>query len=246
MRKKILVSFVMLVLFAVNAGAQAMKMHFGGNFAIQYYKDNNVFDSSLKTPDNTYTAFQIVLKPRLYWYINEKMQFGAYFGVGYGNLVSGIANNDNGQQPATFDTESGMSSQSPSSMKDIGKSLGWCFTPFFSYRALELGRLSLWVEGSIYYGMYNKVSKGNSEPVLQAWNRKENFGILAMPVIQIDITEKLGIQFHAGVLSLGWEGEYLHYNDRNEYVSFIDAHKGDLLGFLRSLGDFGVGVVQRF
>ena len=78
--KRLLFAAIALTLFPVNAGAQAMKMKFGGNFNINIDKDVVDYKNGSTGSDVKRNTFQVVLKPKLYWYINEKMQFGSFIG----------------------------------------------------------------------------------------------------------------------------------------------------------------------
>ena len=225
--KKLLLAALALNLFSVNAGAQAMKMKFGGNFNINVDKDIIDYKYGDTATDVKRNTFQIVLKPKLYWYINEKMQFGTFVGIGYGNLITDLANCGTGQT--------------------TGNSLGWSLTPYFGYKLFNVGVLDIWVEASAYFGSYYKVNGGaTSSDASVDWNTDMFYGVQVMPVVDIALTDKLALQIHAGVLGLGWRGEKMFYDDRNETTSSIDFHKGGIMGLFQSIGDFGIGVVKRF
>ena len=234
-----------LVLFSVNVGAQAMKMKFGGNFNINVDKDVIDYKIDGKQSDVKRNTFQIVLKPKLYWYINEKMQFGTFIGIGYGNIVSDLSNGGLGQ--TTVINPDGSTTITTVPVTSNGNSLGWSFTPYYGYKLFNLGKIDIWVEASAYFGMYYKVNGGaTSSDAVVDWNQDMFYGVQVLPVVDIALTEKLALQVHAGVFALGWRGEKMFYDKYNETTSSIDFHKGGIMGLFQSIGDFGIGVVRRF
>lgn len=54
------------------------------------------------------------LKPKIYWYLNEKMQLGGRIGLAFGRLTSGTI----------YDTEK------TEQQVSINRALGWSVTPF--------------------------------------------------------------------------------------------------------------------
>lgn len=242
--KRLLFAAMALTLFSVNAGAQAMKMKFGGNFNINVDKD--IVDYKEKgITDVKSNTFQIVLKPKLYWYINEKMQFGSFIGIGYGNIITDLSSGGQGQ--TTIINPDGSTTITTVPAVCNGNSLGWTLTPYYGYKLFNLGRIDIWLEASAYFGMYYKVSgDAIKEDVVVDWDRDMTYGIQIMPVVDIALTDQLALQVHAGVLGLGWRGEKRFYADRNETISSFDLHKGGIMGLFQSIGDFGIGIVKRF
>lgn len=231
--KRLLLALVTMTVMASSAGAQKMKTNIGGNFCISTnrivadYSGNSDKDSDRNT-------FQIILKPKIYWYINEKMQFGSYIGLSYSNTkYTNPYNKD-------FSTI-----KSP--VEETGRSLGWMLSPYFSYRLLALKGINIWAEAYAYAGTYYKVNGGvGLADQMNMWDTDVIYGINVVPVIDIALTEKLALQLHAGVISLGWSGETAYYDDRTERHSSINFVKGDITGLFQSLGNFGVGIVHRF
>ena len=248
--KRVLFAVLALSLFTGNAGAQAMKMKFGGNFNVNVDKDVIDYKVGDFQSDEVRNTFQVVLKPKLYWYINEKMQFGAFFGIGYGNIISDLSNGGLGQ--TTVINPDGSWTITTVPVKSSGNSLGWSFTPYYGYKLFNLGRIDIWVEASAYFGMYYKVSgddeaKSKEDPsVIYTWNNDMFYGVQVMPVVDVALTDQLALQIHAGVFGLGWKVERISCDSYTETTSSIDFHKGGIMGLFQSIGDFGIGVVKRF
>lgn len=243
--KRVLIFLITIIIFTGNAAAQPMKMKFGGNFSINLDRDIIEYSLTNKESDIKQNAFQISFLPKFYWYINEKMQFGTFVGLGFGNTATGLVNSGTGR--TTIINPDGTITTTTQNKVDIGKSICWNLTPYFGYRLIHFEKLDIWAEASTYYGMYHKINGGGIDiDMATAWNTKIVYGIQVMPVIDFALTEKLAIQLHAGVIALGWYGEVYLYDNRSETKTSLDLHKGGLTGLLNSISDFGIGIVKRF
>lgn len=243
--KKAVFAALALTLFSVNAGAQAMKMKFGGNFNINIDKDIVDYKSGDISSDVKRNTFQVVLKPKLYWYINERMQFGTFIGVGYGNIITDLSNGGLGQ--TTVINPDGSTTITTVPVTSSGNSIGWSLTPYYGYKLFNIGIIDIWVEASAYFGMYYKVNGGATTADAHIeWNKDMFYGVQVMPVVDFALTDDLALQLHAGVFALGWRGEKMFYDDYTERTSSLDFHKGGIIGLFQSIGDFGIGVVKRF
>ena len=243
--RRVFIVIISLVLFTGNVGAQPMKMKFGGNFSINLDRDIIEYDLKDKDSDVRQNTFQMSFLPKFYWYINEKMQFGTFVGLGYGNMATGLTSSGTGK--TTTINPDGTITTTTQYQVEKGKSIGWNLTPYFGYRLLHFEKLDIWAEASAYYGMYHKINGGGSDlDMATAWNTKMVYGIQVMPVIDFALTEKLAIQLHAGIIALGWYGEVLLYDNRSETKTSLDLHKGGFTGLLNSISDFGIGIVKRF
>ncbi len=243
--KRVFIVIISLILLIGNADAQPMKMKFGGNFSINLDQDIVDYNLSGKDSEIRQNAFQMTFLPKFYWYINEKMQFGAFVGLGYGNIATGLVNSKNNK--TTIISPDGTIILPTEPEIEVGKSIGWNLTPYFGYKLLHFDKLDVWAEASAYYGMYYKINGGGSDlDAVTAWNTRIFYGVQVMPVIDFALTDKLAIQVHAGIIALGWNGEIQLHEDRKETKTSLDVHKGGFSGLLNSISDFGIGIVKRF
>ena len=166
---KKLVITILSVLFAVSMGAQT-KINFGGQFSINFDNEHTVFKSGLTTDKEN--AFMINLKPKVYWNLNDKMQLGGRIGFAFGKLTTGTI----------YDT------QKKEDQSIINRALGWSVSPFFGYRLLNWKIVSIWAEANVFFGQYYNVEDVRK---YTEWGRASEYGFQILPVINIDLTEKL-------------------------------------------------------
>ncbi len=239
--RKIILFLIGVIMCIVDIKAQAMKMQFGGNFSIAYDKNKIDYADGKKSPDIKQDMFQVVVKPKVYWYINEKMQFGASVGIGWGNLSTGLLY-DKADEKQTINPDGTITREKPV----IDKSIGWTFIPYYSYKLLQYKFVDIWLEGNLYVGEQYKINESHDFTSDYSWNQDLYYGFQILPVVDIALTEKLALQIHAGVISFGWSGEKLYYEDRTATLSSIDFHKGGITGLIDSICNFGIGMVHRF
>lgn len=225
--KKLFIVLLAAVIVVPDISAQ---MRFGGNVNINSSKQTGVNNQYGKKTDQK--SFQVVLKPKLYWYLNEKMQIGTRLGFGYGNLTEGIVYD---QDPYKDEQE-------------IGKSIGWSLAPYYAYRLLNWKIVSVWLEANAYVGQFYNVSD-QQEKILfpEMWARQTEYGFQILPVVGIDITETLTLDLHVGILSLGWAGSTSHYGDgTTSTASYLDIRKGGFDGLVQGLTSYGIGISKKF
>ena len=213
----------LLALLPLSAKAQ---FHFGGQFNINFGNENTSYSSGKTTSKEN--AYIINLKPKAYWNIGEKMQVGGRVGFAFGNMTTGII----------FDTEKAEITSI------VDKAIGWSVSPFFGYRLLNWGKVTVWGEANAFIGQYyntNKPSKGSTE-----WGKATEYGFQILPVINIDLNDKLALQLHLGFISLGWYGTREDYQDKVVTTSTWDLHKGGFSGIMQGLADYGIGLVKKF
>lgn len=225
--KKLL--FVLLTATIVVPDISA-QMRFGGNININSSKQTGVYDQYGKKTDQK--SFQVVVKPKLYWYLNEKMQIGTRLGFGYGNIEEGIF----------FDQDPYQSEQK------IGKSIGWTIAPYYAYRLLNWKIVSVWLEANAYVGQFYNVSDQKERSLFpEMWDRQAEYGFQILPVVGIDITETLTLDLHVGILSLGWSGSTSRYGDgTTSTASYLDIRKGGFDGLVQGLASYGIGISKKF
>lgn len=220
--KKII--FTLLFVFAAfSANAQ---FNLGGQFSIKFDNEHTSFSSG-KTTDQE-RAFQIVLKPKVYWNLNEKMQVGGRVGFGFGRMTTGMV----------YD------SQKKEQTVTVNRALGWSLAPFFGYKLLDWKTVSIWAEANAFVGQYYNVENPNA--TANVWGREAEYGFQILPVINIDLKEKLALQIHLGFISLGWYGTREEYSNRVVTTSSWDIHKGGFAGLAQGLADYGIGLVKKF
>lgn len=220
--KRIIIIICLLVMGTFQANAQ---FHFGGNFTVNFAKEHTGFSSG--DTDNKELAYMINVKPKVYWNIGERMQVGSRIGFAFGRLTNGLVYDDKKEQSTI-----------------INRAVGWSVSPFYGYKVLTWRKVSVWAEANAFVGQYynvNKPQKGSTE-----WVNKLEYGFQILPVISIDLTEKIALQLHLGFISAGWYGTRSKYQDKVVTTSNWDLHKGGFSGILQGLTDYGIGLVRNF
>lgn len=216
-------STLLLVFIAVSANAQ---FHFGGQFSINFANEHTDYSSGFT--DNKEHAYLVNLKPKVYWNIGEKMHVGGRIGFAFGRLTNGVI----------------FESEKKDQTVNVNRAVGWSLSPFFGYRVLDWKIVSVWAEANAFIGQYFNVNKpkvGSSE-----WGSQMEYGFQILPVVNIDLTEKLALQLHLGFISLGWYGTRADYPDKVVTTSSWDLHKGGFAGIAQGLADYGIGLVKKF
>lgn len=214
------------ILDARQKGKTLKKFGYGGNINIniddvwQKYNEN----PHGLTPDTHSQLFMIEIKPKLGWYINEKMQVGGRIGFAFGNLEMGWDDKDN---PL------------------VGKAVGWSVTPYYSYRLIQWKRLGIWAEAHAGFGQYYN-TEANKKDEKKKWGKKSEYGVQVLPLVDVYLAEGFSLQFHFGIISLGWSGSTEHFADRTEITSSWDLRKGGIDGLFRAFSNFGIGLARRF
>lgn len=217
---------IFIVLFAFAAFSANAQFHFGGQFNINFANEHTDYASG--KVDNKEHAYMINLKPKVYWNLGEKMQVGGRVGFAFGRLTTGIINEAEKKEQANV----------------VNRAVGWSVSPFFGYKVLNWKIVSIWAEANAFVGQTYNVNKpviGSSE-----WSNQLEYGFQILPVINIDLTEKLALQLHLGFISLGWYGTRSDYPDKIVTTSSWDIHKGGFYGILQGLSDYGIGLVKKF
>lgn len=223
---KKLILTILLVLTALSANAQ---FHFGGQFNINFSNEHT--DYFTGTAYNKEHAFIVSVKPKIYWNIKEKMQVGGRVGVAFGRLTNGVI----------YESEKKEQEQPED---DVNRALGWSISPFFGYRLIDWKKVSIWAEANVFVGQYYNVDKEGSST--SSWTNQLEYGFQILPVVNIDVTEKLALQLHLGFISLGWYGTRASYPKKTVTTSTWDLHKGGFVGILQGLSDYGIGLVKKF
>ncbi len=212
-------------LFAVIAFTANAQFHFGGQFSINFANEHT--DYSNGATDDKEHAYMINLKPKVYWNLGERMQVGGRIGFAFGRLTTGVI----------YESEK-------EEREIVNRAIGWSLSPFYGYKVLNWKIVSIWAEANAFVGQYFNVNKpvtGSSE-----WGTQLEYGFQILPVVNIDVTEKLALQLHLGFISLGWYGTRSDYPDRVVTTSTWDLHKGGFSGILQGLSDYGIGLVKKF
>lgn len=219
---------LLFVLFAYTANAQ---FHFGGSFSINFGNEHTAFSSGA-TNDKEF-AYIISLMPKMYWNLGDKMQVGGRIGFAFGRIASGTVygTDKTGLEGAKDDYNS------------VNRAIGWSLSPFFGYRLLNWKKVSVWAEANAFVGQYYNTDRKSSST---EWGRQTEYGFQILPVVNIDLTEKLALQLHIGFISLGWYGTRSDYMDRVVTTSTWDLHKGGFSGIAQGLADYGIGLVKKF
>lgn len=222
--KRIIIITCLFVLGAFQANAQ---FHFGGDFNVRFVKQHTDFTQQTNVDDKE-LAFMVNLKPKVYWNIGDKMQVGSRIGFAFGRLTNGTIYDEKKPEQPNF----------------VNRAIGWSLTPFFGYRLFSWKFLSAWAEGNAFIGQYYNMKKPGKDS--QEWQNQLEYGFQIIPVVNFDLTEKLALQVHLGILSLGWYGTRSKYNDKVVTTTDWDFHKGGFSGILQGLTDYGVGLVRKF
>ena len=217
--------FLILLLAFITLSANA-QFHFGGSFSINFANEHIDWDSG--ATDNKEHAYMVNLKPKVYWNIGEKMQVGGRIGFAFGRLTNGLI----------------YESEKKDETVNVNRAIGWSLSPFFGYKLLNWRILSVWAEANAFVGQYYNVNKphiGSNE-----WGSQMEYGFQILPVVNIDLTEKLALQLHLGFISLGWYGTRADYPNKVITTSTWDLHKGGFAGLAQGLADYGIGLVKKF
>lgn len=217
------VSALSFALIFIQATSHA-QVRVGGNFDINF--NNERVKTASGGISNNENTFQIVLKPNIYWNLNDKMRVGGRIGFAYGNITMGLGGSD-------------------VQALDVEKAYGWSLAPYFSYSLFQWKIVDICLEANAYFGQYYNL--GHPLTPKDGWDNQLYFGLKIIPVIDIALTDKHALQVHVGVLSLGWDGSFSRYCDGSEvFDSYVVLAKGGLSNILRSIADFGIGVVRKF
>lgn len=217
--------FLTLLLAFITLSANA-QFHFGGSFSINFANEHTDWTSGATGYKEH--AYMVNLKPKVYWNLGEKMQVGGRIGFAFGRLNNGVI----------------YESEKKDQTIDVNRAIGWSLSPFFGYKLLNWRILSVWAEANAFIGQYYNVSKpqtGSNE-----WGSQIEYGFQILPVVNIDLTEKLALQLHLGFISLGWYGTRADYPDKVVTTSSWDLHKGGFAGLAQGLADYGIGLVKKF
>lgn len=215
---------LLLSLAAFSASAQ---FHFGGQFSINFSNEHSSFSSGITSDKEN--AYLVNLKPKIYWNIGEKMQIGGRIGFAFGRLTNGVFYESEKKEEVS---------------SSVNRAIGWSLSPFFGYKLLNWKAVSVWAEANAFVGQYYNVDKtrrGSSE-----WGNQTEYGFQILPVLNIDLNEKLALQFHLGFISLGWYGTRAEYPEKVVTTSTWDLHKGGFAGVAQGLVDYGIGLVRKF
>ena len=222
MNKKLIISLALLL----PAAAANAQFHFGGQVSINFDNERTSYNSGVV--NNKENAYIVSLKPKLYWNINDKMQVGGRIGFAFGRLTSGTIYDSEVKDPESI----------------VNRAVGWSICPFYGYKFLSWKRISVWGEANVFFGRYYNTDQ--KKATLKEWGTRSEYGFQLLPVVSIDLTEKLALQVHLGIISLGWYGTSSNYADRVVTTSSWDVHKGGLAGIAQGLADYGIGVVKKF
>lgn len=221
MKKLIITTLSLLIAFSLHA-----QFHFGGQFSINFDNEHTDYYSGWSISKEN--AYMINLKPKVYWNLNDKMQVGGRVGFAFGRLTTGTI----------YD------SQKEAESKVINRAIGWSVTPFFGYRLLNWKIVSIWAEANVFFGQYYNVDKART--LLTEWDKASEYGFQILPVVNIDLNEKLALQLHLGFISLGYYGTTAIYPDKVKKNSSWDIHKGGFVGLVQGFADYGIGLVRKF
>lgn len=223
--KRIIVA-CLLAFITVSANAQ---FHLGGQFSINFANEHTDYSSG--AIDNKEHAYMVNLKPKVYWNIGEKMQVGGRIGFAFGRMATGLV----------YDEKK---SDSEKTVIEVNRAIGWSVSPFFGYKLLNWKKVGVWAEANAFVGQYYNVNKPQTGS--KEWSNQMEYGFQILPVVNIDLTEKLALQLHLGFISLGWYGTRADYPDRVVTTSSWDLHKGEFSGVAQGLADYGIGLVKTF
>lgn len=221
MKKIVFCCLIALVSLSANA-----QFHFGGQFAISF--DNEHTDYSSGYVDNKEKAYLIKLMPKVYWNLNEKMQIGGRVGFAFGRLTTGLVyDSDKKVKPI-----------------EVNRAIGWSLAPFYGYKLLNWKSVSIWAEANAFVGQYYNVNGPDGKAT--EWDKQTEYGFQILPLVNIDLTEKLALQIHLGFISLGWYGTTASYPEKVVTTSSWDMHKGGFVGLAQGLADYGICLVKKF
>lgn len=217
--------FLTLLLAFITLSANA-QFHFGGQFSINFANEHTDYSSG--ATENKEHAYMVNLKPKVYWNLGEKMQVGGRIGFAFGRITNGVI----------------YESEKKDQTVDVDRAIGWSVTPFFGYQLLNWKIISVWAEANAFVGQLYNVNKPQTGS--KEWSNQLEYGFQILPVINIDLTEKLALQLHLGFISLGWYGTRSDYPDKVVTSSNWDMHKGGFAGVAQGLADYGIGLVRKF
>lgn len=217
--------FLTLLLAFITLSANA-QFHFGGQFSINFANEHTDYSSG--ATENKEHAYMVNLKPKVYWNLGEKMQVGGRIGFAFGRITNGVI----------------YESEKKDQTVDVDRAIGWSVTPFFGYKLLNWKTISVWAEANAFVGQLYNVNKPQTGS--KEWSNQLEYGFQILPVINIDLTEKLALQLHLGFISLGWYGTRSDYPDKVVTASSWDMHKGGFAGVAQGLADYGIGLVRKF
>lgn len=225
---------ILILVFACISAVAFSQMRIGGNFNVNIDNEHTAFNYG--TNEGKENSFVISLNPKIYWNISDKMRFGGRVGFAYGRVAAGTAiklyADPNTQELSTQEETM------------IDRAIGWSFSPFFGYKLLSWKIVGIWIEGNLVAGqLFNVGAKLYPD---QEWNRSTQYGVQILPVIDIDITEKLALQLHLGILSLGYWGETAVYDNKTVTRNVWDMRKGGFDGLIQGFRDYGIGIVKKF
>lgn len=229
--------FILLALAFVSSFSYA-QIRIGGNFNINIDNEHSSYNSGIVTGKEN--AFTISVNPKVYWNLSDRIRVGTRVGFTYGTVYTG--------GEITMESYHDGSGREEETTGTIDRAVGWSVAPFFGYRLFNnifnWKRVSIWVEANASIGqMYNICEK--KYPDLE-WNRSTQYAFQILPVVDIDITESLALQLHVGILSLGYGGETMYYDEKTVSRNVWNIRKGGFDGLIQGLFDYGIGIVKKF
>lgn len=224
MKRLVLIALLALVTFSANA-----QMRIGGNFGLKFDTEKTQYNSGEVTTQEN--AYMIYFYPKIYWNLSDKLRAGGRVGFAFGRTTTGtLFDQKDAKQEVQRDI--------------LDRAIGWSVSPFCGYKILNWKVVSVWIEGNLLAGQYYNV--GQKIFTSLEWNKCTGYGFQILPVVDFDITEKLSIQVHLGIISLGWFGETYNYDNKVTTRSYWDIRKGGADGLLQGIADYGVGIVRKF
>lgn len=221
--KKLVIMLSLLLPVAASA-----QFHVGGQFNINF--DNEATNYSSGVAEFKEKEFVVSLRPKIYWYLNDKMQLGGRVGIGFGRLTSGTL----------YDSES----KDKDATNTVNRALGWSLCPFYGYKLVDWEKVRLWVNANVFFGQYYNVGGENKK--ISEWANLTTYGFQILPVIDIRLKESWFLQLHLGFISLGWAGQTYNYPSKTVVTSSWDMRKGGFDGLLQGFRDYGIGLVKEF
>ncbi|MCQ2178272.1 MAG: hypothetical protein MJY42_05250 [Bacteroidales bacterium] len=238
--KRLIIS-LLATLVTISASAQ---FRIGGNFLLNFTNEKTLYSSGDKKVKDL--NYEISLYPKFYWNLNEKMNVGSRVGFSFGRVTTGYTQIQEEQDLLQYLYEVlGYTYPEEQKITKISNTaISWSLNPFFAYKVLTWKIVSVWAEANVYFGQV--FNTGTTQASVFEWDKQLQYGVQILPVVEIDITGNLAIQFHLGFPSLMWYGETSHFADRLETYNTWTFRKGGLEGLIQGFANYGLGLVRKF
>lgn len=215
MKKLFVAALLAIMSFSANA-----QFYGGMAFDINYSGDSDKPANSSSALKGTET-YGIALSPQFAYAFSEKSMAGVAINFDW---------TQNRENSNIIDELTGATTTAT----DITKTMGWSVAPFYRYKLMDVWKFGVWADLHAFYGMkYPSDAPGFLAP---SYKKAAAYGVQLCPMVSIPVNDKMSVNLHVSILSLGWAGSATYNKDNSvSYTSTARLFSGKITGVLNSL-----------